>query len=104
MGAINTQWVKYYSDTLIWVVNSVLVPALIAIASIVFLWGAYRHYIWNAADEEAGRPPPAVARAIRSVEPDYLQTMVRAASLVGAGHQPKTQLYRQRFRGTIVVS
>jgi|SRR3989344_589103 len=53
MGAINTQWVKYYSDTLIWVVNSVLVPALIAIAFIVFLWGAYRYYIWNGADEAA---------------------------------------------------
>jgi hypothetical protein len=48
MPVINTQWIKYYSDTIIWIVNSVLVPVLIALAFFVFLVGAYRFFILGA--------------------------------------------------------
>ncbi|HQT83122.1 MAG: hypothetical protein B7W98_01230 [Parcubacteria group bacterium 20-58-5] len=51
-GTVNQQWAQYYRDTIVWAVNSVLVPVLMAIAFIVFLWGVYKYFIQGAADEK----------------------------------------------------
>ena len=53
-GGVNTSVIKQYSDAIIGVINVVLVPVLVAIAFIVFLWGVYKYYILNA-DNEAER-------------------------------------------------
>jgi hypothetical protein len=50
---VNQQWAVYYKDTVVWFVNSILVPALIAISFIVFLWGVYKYFIFGAADEKS---------------------------------------------------
>lgn len=50
-GAIDTSQLEYYSKTFTWVVNYVLVPALIALAFIVFLWGIYKYFILGASNE-----------------------------------------------------
>jgi len=47
-GAVNQQWAQYYRDTIVWGVNFVLVPVLMAIAFIVFLWGVYKYFILGA--------------------------------------------------------
>jgi hypothetical protein len=52
-GGVNTQWLEHYADTFIWVVNWLLVPVLIAIAFIVFLWGVYKYFIYGADSDEA---------------------------------------------------
>lgn len=41
------------SNGIISVINSILVPALIAIAFITFLWGVYKYFILGAADEKS---------------------------------------------------
>ena len=51
-GGVNQQWAIYYRDTIVWAVNWVLVPILMAIAFIVFLWGVYKYFIQGAANEE----------------------------------------------------
>jgi len=40
-------------DGIISVVNGILVPALIAIAFITFLWGVYKYFILGAAEEKS---------------------------------------------------
>lgn len=57
-GGLNPTYLQSYSDSIINVINGILVPALIAIAFITFLWGVYRYFILGAADEtkrEEGR-------------------------------------------------
>jgi len=46
-GAINLSYVQGYKDSILTIVNSILVPILIAISFIVFLWGVYKSFIWN---------------------------------------------------------
>lgn len=53
-GAIDQTYVQDYRDLIIWMINSVLVPVLVAIAFIVFLWGVYKYFIYGA-DNEADR-------------------------------------------------
>ncbi|MDD3531005.1 MAG: pilin [Candidatus Pacebacteria bacterium] len=55
---INTAYIKSYSDSIIYIINSILVPLLIALSFIVFLYGVYRYFIQGAAsdsDRETGR-------------------------------------------------
>lgn len=52
-GGINLGVIKPYSDGIISVINTILVPVLIAIAFIVFLWGVYKYFILGAASDES---------------------------------------------------
>ena len=51
-GSVNQQWTQYYRDTIVWAVNFVLVPILMAVAFIVFLWGVFNYFILGAANDE----------------------------------------------------
>lgn len=53
-AAVDQKYVVYYRDLIVWVVNSVLVPVLMAIAFFVFLWGVYKYYVYGA-DNDAER-------------------------------------------------
>jgi len=44
--------VQSLGDTLIGIINNVLVPLIFALAFIVFLWGVFQYFIAGAADEE----------------------------------------------------
>jgi len=50
-GGININYIKPYSDSIIGIINSILVPVLIAIAFIVFLWGVYKYFIYHGDSE-----------------------------------------------------
>ncbi len=50
---INTSYITPYSQGIIGVINNILVPVLMAIAFIVFLWGVYKYFILGAADEKS---------------------------------------------------
>lgn len=52
-SGINTSYITPYSTGIIRVVNSILVPVLMAIAFIVFLWGVYKYFILGAAEEKS---------------------------------------------------
>ncbi len=57
-GGVNLNVIKPYSDGIINLINGILVPVLMAIAFIVFLWGVYKYFILGAADpksQEEGR-------------------------------------------------
>lgn len=57
-GGINDSYLQEYKSSILGIVNGILVPVLIAIAFIVFLYGAYKYFILGAAVEterEAGR-------------------------------------------------
>jgi predicted cobalt transporter CbtA len=57
-GGINTDQLSQYSNSFIQTVNTVLVPVLVAIAFIVFLYGVARYFIIggaNEGDREIGR-------------------------------------------------
>ncbi|MFA6408264.1 MAG: hypothetical protein WCW36_02200 [Candidatus Paceibacterota bacterium] len=47
MSGINTTYIKGYSDSIILIINSYIVPSLMAVAFIVFLWGVYKYFIFN---------------------------------------------------------
>lgn len=49
----NNQYLLFYKNTIVGTINGVLVPILIAIAFIVFLWGVFKYYIWGAEDESS---------------------------------------------------
>ncbi|MEK7604481.1 MAG: pilin [Patescibacteria group bacterium] len=50
-GSINDASLNFYKNLIVGTVNNILVPVLIAIAFIVFLWGIYKAFIYNAASE-----------------------------------------------------
>lgn len=52
-GGLNIQWIKYYSNSIIWIINYLLVPLLIAVAFIVFLYGVFLYFIKGGASEDA---------------------------------------------------
>ena len=54
-GGINLGAIRPYSDGIIDGINTILVPVIIAIAFITFLWGVYKYFILGAADEDAQR-------------------------------------------------
>lgn len=50
---VNVTYLQNYSNSITGVVNGILVPVLMAIAFIVFLWGVYKYFILGAADEKS---------------------------------------------------
>ena len=50
-GSVNETYLRLYYDLVLTVVNSYLVPILIAISFIVFLWGVFNYFIYGASDE-----------------------------------------------------
>jgi hypothetical protein len=50
-GGISTAVLLPYSNGIINVINKILVPLLIGIAFITFLWGLYKHFILGASEE-----------------------------------------------------
>jgi len=51
-GGLNTARVEALMGSIVDLINFVLVPLLMAIAFIVFLWGVYKYFILGAANEE----------------------------------------------------
>jgi len=50
-GGIDTTKIKSYSDGIVYTINFIIVPVVMAVAFIVFLWGVYRYYILGADNE-----------------------------------------------------
>ena len=50
-SGIDASRITQYSDGIIGLINSVFVPVVMAIAFLVFLWGVYKYYIYNADSE-----------------------------------------------------
>ena len=48
---IDASRITQYSDGIIDLINNVFVPVVMAIAFLVFLWGVYKYYIYNADSE-----------------------------------------------------
>lgn len=48
---INVGAITPYSNGIMYVINVILVPILMAIAFIVFLWGVYKYFIYEAENE-----------------------------------------------------
>jgi len=53
MSGINPTYIQGYASSITGIINSILVPVLISIAFIVFLWGIYNYFIKGADNEEA---------------------------------------------------
>ncbi|MGD0328768.1 MAG: pilin [Minisyncoccia bacterium] len=53
MNGINAIYIQGYASSITGIINGILVPVLISIAFIVFLWGIYKYFIQGAADPEA---------------------------------------------------
>ena len=51
--AINTVYVQGYSDSIIGIINVILLPVLMAVAFIVFLYGVFKYFIYNGADSSS---------------------------------------------------
>lgn len=51
-GRINTAYLSGYADSIVYVINSILVPALMAVAFIIFLYGIFKYFILHGAEEE----------------------------------------------------
>ena len=49
---INPQYIALYSNSIIGIINGILVPTLIALALIVFLWGVYNYFIYGADSDD----------------------------------------------------
>lgn len=52
-AGIDKTQITPYTNGIIDVINTLLVPAIIAIAFITFLWGVYKYFILGAAEEKA---------------------------------------------------
>lgn len=50
---VNVSYLQNYSNGITGVINYILVPVLMAIAFIVFLYGVYKYFIQGAADEKS---------------------------------------------------
>ena len=51
-GGINTSYLKGYSDSIIGIVNGILVPLLMAVALLVFLYGVFNYFILGADSDD----------------------------------------------------
>lgn len=51
-SGIDTQYINQYRNSIIWIINEVLVPLLFAIAFFVFIYGVYHYFILGAANPE----------------------------------------------------
>jgi hypothetical protein len=52
-GGLNTSYIQGYSNSIIGIINNILVPLLVAIAFIIFIWGVFKAYILSAGDSTA---------------------------------------------------
>lgn len=50
-GGINLNVLGPYAASIINLINNILVPVLMAIAFITFLWGVFKYFIWGADNE-----------------------------------------------------
>ncbi|MFA6519794.1 MAG: pilin [Candidatus Paceibacterota bacterium] len=50
---VNVSYLQNYSNSIIGVINGILVPVLMAIAFIVFLFGVYKYFIQGASEEKS---------------------------------------------------
>lgn len=51
-GSINTQPISNFSNSLIGLLNTVVVPLVFAVAFLVFIWGVYNYFILGGANAE----------------------------------------------------
>ncbi len=51
-GALNIAPIKNFGDSLIAIMNTVLVPVIFALAFITFLWGVFQYFILGATQPE----------------------------------------------------
>ena len=51
-NGINERYLVAYKDSIVSVINSILLPVLIALAFITFLWGVYNYFILGADNED----------------------------------------------------
>ena len=49
---IDQTYLKSYTDAIVGIINALLLPIVISIAFIVFIWGVYRYFILGSADEK----------------------------------------------------
>lgn len=50
MNGINTTYLQGYANSIIGIVNGILVPVLLAIAFFTFILGVYKYFILGATD------------------------------------------------------
>lgn len=58
MNGINTVYIQGYASSITGIINNILVPVLISISFIIFLYGIYKYFIKGAAsdtDRKTGR-------------------------------------------------
>lgn len=51
MSGINTTYLQGYANSIISIINGILVPVLLAIAFFTFMWGVYKYFILGATSE-----------------------------------------------------
>lgn len=51
-GGVNDRYLRYYRDAIIWTVNTILLPVVIALAFLIFIWGVYKYFILGATSED----------------------------------------------------
>ena len=51
MGTINTSYLLGYKTSIVYVINSIFVPVLFAVAFLTFLWGVYKYFILGADND-----------------------------------------------------
>lgn len=51
-GAINVAQFQDYKDSILTIINGILVPVLVAVAFIVFIWGVFNYFIRGAAEPD----------------------------------------------------
>lgn len=51
-GGVNVAFLEKYGESIRYIINVILVPLLLAVAFITFLWGMFRYFIWGAESEE----------------------------------------------------
>jgi TRAP-type C4-dicarboxylate transport system permease small subunit len=52
-GEVNVDYLKGYKESFFALVNETLIPLLLAIAFIVFLYGVFKYFILGGADEKS---------------------------------------------------
>jgi len=52
-GSLNVTLLQGWGDSIVFFVNYVLVPLLMAVAFIVFLYGVFKYFIWGADNEDS---------------------------------------------------
>lgn len=49
---MNLTIIRSYSDSILFIINFMAVPVLIAIALLTFFWGVYKYFILGAASDD----------------------------------------------------